>query len=76
MPVSSRCSSSAKPSFGDGRRHYDGGDAPWLETHGYRRADLDAFHLRWSGDFVLDGEPYEGGELTIRQGPSLEFVIP
>lgn len=53
-----------------------GGDAPWLADSGYRRADVDAFTVRWDGDFVLDGEPYAGGEVTVRQGPSLEFVIP
>lgn len=53
-----------------------GGDARWLEPSGYRRADVDAFGLRWDGDFVLDGEPYSGGDLTVRRGPELEFVIP
>jgi hypothetical protein len=53
-----------------------GRDAPWLETHGYGRIDVEACALAWTGDFVLDGEAYKGGELTIRQGPSLEFVIP
>jgi hypothetical protein len=53
-----------------------GRDPPWLAASGYRRADVPAFDLSWSGDFVLDGEIYEGGELTVRQGPELEFVIP
>ena len=53
-----------------------GGDAPWLEPYGYRRADVEAFGLSFEGDFVLDGEPYRGGRLTVRQGPALEFVIP
>lgn len=53
-----------------------GGDAPWLETSGYRRDDTESFDLHYDGDFVLDGEPYKAGALTIRQGPSLEFVIP
>lgn len=53
-----------------------GQDAPWLATSGYRRHDVTDFGLRFDGDFVLDGEPYRGGDLTIRQGPSLEFVVP
>lgn len=53
-----------------------GGDAPWLAASGYRRHDLTAFDLDWAGDFVLDGEIYPGGPLTVRQGPELEFVIP
>ena len=53
-----------------------GEDAEWLETSGYHRHDVDSFDLNFEGDFVLDGEPYRAGDLTIRQGPSLEFVIP
>lgn len=53
-----------------------GQDAPWLEPCGYRRHDVDSFDLSLDGDFVLDGEPYKGGDLTVRQGPALEFVIP
>ena len=53
-----------------------GDDTRWLADNGYRRDDLDSFGIAWEGDFVLDGEPYKGGDLTVRQGPSLEFVIP
>lgn len=53
-----------------------GDDPPWLGAKGYRRADVEAFELDFEGDFVLDGEPYAGGALTIRRGPQLEFVIP
>lgn len=53
-----------------------GRDAPWLAEKGYCRRDLTAFDMSWAGDFVLDGEIYEGGDLTVRQGPELEFVIP
>lgn len=53
-----------------------GRDAPWLAASGYRREDPEAFDLAWPGDFVLDGEIYEGGELTVRRGPELEFVVP
>jgi len=53
-----------------------GDDSSWLADHGYRRDDLTSFDIRWDGDFVLDGEPYKGGDLTVRRGPSLEFVIP
>lgn len=53
-----------------------GEDAPWLEACGYRRHDVDDFRLAFEGDFVLDGEPYKGGDLTVRQGPVLEFVVP
>lgn len=53
-----------------------GGDAPWLAQAGYRRRDLTAFDVTGPGDFVLDGEIYPGGRLTVRQGRELEFVIP
>lgn len=53
-----------------------GRDAPWLAESGYRRDDLAAFGMVFPGDFVLDGEIYEGGDLSVRQGPELEFVIP
>lgn len=53
-----------------------GQDAAWLEACGYRRHDLDAFEIAFSGRYVLDGEIYPGGELTVRQGPELEFVVP
>ena len=53
-----------------------GRDPAWLAADGYRRDDLAAFDLNFPGDFVLDGEIFEGGELSLRQGPELEFVIP
>jgi len=53
-----------------------GKDAPWLEASGYRRDDLAGFDIGFHGDFVLDGEIYEGGDLAVRRGPELEFVIP
>ncbi len=53
-----------------------GRDPRWLAGHGYRRDDLAAFDLSFPGEFVLDGEIFEGGELSLRQGPELEFVIP
>ena len=53
------------------------GEAPsWLAASGYRRDDLATFDLSFAGSFVLDGEIFEGGELSLRQGPALEFVIP
>jgi diacylglycerol kinase (ATP) len=48
----------------------------WLEPAGYRRHDVESFDMRFPGRFVLDGEIYPGGALTVRRGPELEFVIP
>lgn len=53
-----------------------GEDRPWFAECGYQRQDLDGFALDLPGSFVLDGEIFEGGELSVRQGPELEFVIP
>lgn len=53
-----------------------GKDAPWLAERGYRRDDVTGFDLSLPGPFVLDGELYDGGEFTVRQGPQLDFVIP
>ena len=52
-----------------------GSEAPWLAKAGYRRADVARFGVSTTGDFVLDGEIYPGGDLTVRQGPDLEFVM-
>ena len=53
-----------------------GGDEIWLPAAGYERHDVDAFTAVFEGDFVLDGEIFRGGQLTIREGPRLEFVTP
>lgn len=53
-----------------------GRDPAWLPAAGYRRDDLTACDLNFRGGFVLDGELFDGGELSLRQGPELEFVIP
>ena len=49
---------------------------PWLRVAGYHRHDVTSFDLKFDGDFVLDGEIFRGGQLTVREGPRLEFVIP
>ncbi|WP_165842896.1 diacylglycerol/lipid kinase family protein [Phenylobacterium deserti] len=48
----------------------------WLEAAGYRRHALEIFDLRLPSSFVLDGETYPGGELTVRRGAPLQFVTP
>jgi len=53
-----------------------GADAPWLAQQGYHRHDLAAFAVDLPGAFVLDGEIFEGGDLSVREGPELEFVVP
>lgn len=53
-----------------------GSEAAWLERDGYRRHDVAAFTVALDGGFILDGELYEGGTLTVRQGAPLTFVTP
>lgn len=52
-----------------------GSEAAWLERAGYRRRDVEEMALSFAGDFTLDGEIYPGGELTVRRGPDVEFVV-
>jgi hypothetical protein len=53
-----------------------GRQAAWLSASGYRREGVTEFALDFADDFVLDGEVFEGGDLSVRQGPELEFVVP
>ncbi len=53
-----------------------GDTAPWLPAAGYYQQDLSIFHITHQGNYVLDGEIYEGGVYSVRQGPELEFVVP
>lgn len=53
-----------------------GMEADWLEAVGYRRRRPLSFDVSLGSQFILDGEAYEGGELTVRTGPPLEFVAP
>ena len=48
---------------------------PALEGMGYRRRDPRVVSLSGGAPFVLDGEVFEGGELTIGLGPSLRFLV-
>jgi diacylglycerol kinase (ATP) len=52
-----------------------GSTAPWLEGAGYRREDVGHFAVSAGGDFVLDGEIFPAGDLIVRQGPAIEFVM-
>jgi hypothetical protein len=48
----------------------------WLGRAGYHRRDLRAFDVSLDGGFILDGELYRGGELSIRTGAAIEFAVP
>lgn len=48
----------------------------WLERHGYRRGDAASLRLSLDSPFVLDGEVYPGGELTVTEAQPLRFLTP
>lgn len=52
-----------------------GSVAPWIERAGFRRYDTPSLGVSAAGSFVLDGEIYPAGDLTVRQGPDIEFVM-
>ena len=50
------------------------GEPIWLERAGYRRHSPQTVSLHGLEAFVLDGEVYPGGHVTVRQGPTVTFV--
>ncbi|MET0545010.1 MAG: diacylglycerol kinase family protein, partial [Caulobacterales bacterium] len=54
----------------------NGAEARWLERAGYMHRTPKMLQLNLSGDFILDGERYPGGDLTLRPGAALRFVVP
>lgn len=53
-----------------------GSEAQWLRRAGYHRTDADRVDVTLSGGFILDGEAFDGGSLTIARGTPLDFVVP
>jgi diacylglycerol kinase (ATP) len=58
------------------RRLLGGNDDAWLAAKGYRRSHARRATLSLSSAFVFDGETYAGGEVELREGPPLRFVVP
>ena len=48
----------------------------WLEPAGYLRREIEQFEVQLESSFVLDGETFAGGELTVRAAAPLAFVVP
>ena len=53
-----------------------GRDRPWLQAAGYRRAEVREVRVAGGGPFILDGELFEGGDLRVRSGAPVTFVLP
>ncbi len=53
-----------------------GSQAAWLERAGFHHRDAASFEITPHEGFILDGEQFAGGVLSVRQGPVLSFVVP
>jgi len=53
-----------------------GSPAAWLDRAGYHRIDAPSLDLSMDSGFILDGEIYPGGDLIVREGKPLRFVVP
>ena len=52
-----------------------GREAAWLGRLGYRRGDAFSLRLADAPAFVLDGEVYDGGALSVTPAPALRFLV-
>ncbi|MES2754207.1 MAG: diacylglycerol kinase family protein [Pseudomonadota bacterium] len=48
----------------------------WLARNGYRHADVTTMSLTLDADYILDGEVYPGGALSVAAGTPIAFVVP
>jgi len=46
-----------------------------MERKGYRHRAAETLEIGIESDFILDGETYPGGALTLRRGAPLRFVV-
>ena len=53
-----------------------GWEPAWMDKAGYHRREITGFDLALERGFILDGELFPGGALSVRQGPKLSFVVP
>lgn len=48
----------------------------WMRRLGYRHVDADVVSISAPVGFVLDGELFPGGDILVRRGAPLRFVVP
>ena len=48
----------------------------WLRAAGYDRQEARRIDMTLENGFVLDGETFEGGRLSLRRGAPLSFLVP
>jgi hypothetical protein len=47
-----------------------------MEEAGFIRRDAERVYLSMTGAFILDGERYPGGKLSVARGQAIDFIIP
>ena len=57
-------------------RAISGQRGDWFEERGYYHRDFKSAEIDVPGGFILDGELYAGGPVTLVEGPQLQFVVP
>lgn len=57
-------------------RLLSGAETAWLAEAGYHQRVDERIELALGTSFVLDGETFPGGELSLRLGAPLEFITP
>ncbi|HKR89689.1 MAG TPA: diacylglycerol kinase family protein [Phenylobacterium sp.] len=57
-------------------RLLSGAETPWLAQAGYHQRVDERIDVALDTSFVLDGETFPGGELSLRLGAPLQFVTP
>lgn len=53
-----------------------GSESPALARDGFHRRSIDRMRLRLNSNFVLDGEVFDGGDITLRKHEPIGFVVP
>ena len=53
-----------------------GSEAHWLRELGYHHGDVERVTLKLEHDFILDGEAFTGGTLSLARGKPVTFVTP
>ncbi len=53
-----------------------GWNPPFLRRLGLMRVATDEIHLSFDGNFILDGESFDPGELRISPGHEVQFLVP
>ncbi len=53
-----------------------GSEAAWLERAGFHRCDPHSVDMDLDGDFILDGERFQAGRITLSSGDPIRFVVP